>query len=115
MEGRVQSFHAVVKPQGEARPGWKVLRMLGSMLGLAGFDADTIEDGARGHRAGPAGVGATPGSRNAMAPFAFTLAAPAAGLERVAEWPIYGTRSAGAPRAEPAEDRRRARPPRPRA
>ncbi|HSV61565.1 MAG TPA: NADH-quinone oxidoreductase subunit NuoG [Variovorax sp.] len=36
-EGRVQSFHAVVKPQGEARPAWKVLRVLANMLGLAGF------------------------------------------------------------------------------
>ena len=31
-EGRVQSFHAVVKPAGEARPAWKVLRVLGNML-----------------------------------------------------------------------------------
>ena len=36
-EGRVQSFHAVVKPQGEARPAWKVLRVLANMLGLSGF------------------------------------------------------------------------------
>lgn len=27
-EGRVQSFHAVVKPLGETRPAWKVLRVL---------------------------------------------------------------------------------------
>jgi NADH-quinone oxidoreductase subunit G len=31
-EGRVQSFHAVVKPAGEARPAWKVLRVMGNML-----------------------------------------------------------------------------------
>ncbi|QDL54929.1 NADH-quinone oxidoreductase subunit NuoG [Rhodoferax aquaticus] len=37
-EGRVQSFHAVVKPLGEARPAWKVLRVIGTMLGLDGFD-----------------------------------------------------------------------------
>jgi NADH-quinone oxidoreductase subunit G len=42
-EGRVQSFHATVNPPGEARPGWKVLRVLGSMLGLPGFDFDTVE------------------------------------------------------------------------
>jgi NADH-quinone oxidoreductase subunit G len=36
-EGRVQSFHAVVKALGEARPGWKVLRVLGNMLGLPAF------------------------------------------------------------------------------
>src|SRR6185503_5168589 len=42
-EGRVQSFHACVNPLGDARPGWKVLRVLGSLLGRQGFDFDTIE------------------------------------------------------------------------
>jgi NADH-quinone oxidoreductase subunit G len=37
-EGRVQSFYAAAKPLGEARPAWKVLRVLGNLLGLAGFD-----------------------------------------------------------------------------
>jgi NADH-quinone oxidoreductase subunit G len=37
-EGRVQGFHAVVKPLGEARPAWKVLRVLGNALGLPGFE-----------------------------------------------------------------------------
>jgi NADH-quinone oxidoreductase subunit G len=36
-EGRMQSFHAVVKPQGETRPAWKVLRVLANLLGLPGF------------------------------------------------------------------------------
>jgi len=36
-EGRVQGFHAVVKPQGETRPAWKVLRVLANLLGLPGF------------------------------------------------------------------------------
>jgi NADH-quinone oxidoreductase subunit G len=43
-EGRAQSFHGVVRPLGETRPAWKVLRVLGSMLGLPGFDAETVED-----------------------------------------------------------------------
>src|SRR5574341_1375897 len=42
-EGRVQSFHATVHPLGDARPAWKVLRVLGSMLGRQGFEYDTIE------------------------------------------------------------------------
>ena len=42
-EGRLQSFHAVVRPLGEARPAWKVLRVLGSLLGLGGFDADSSQ------------------------------------------------------------------------
>ena len=40
-EGRLQSFHAVVRPLGETRPGWKVLRVLGNLLSLPGFDADS--------------------------------------------------------------------------
>ena len=42
-EGRLQSFHAVVKPLGETRPAWKVLRVLGNLLGLSGFDADSSQ------------------------------------------------------------------------
>ena len=37
-EGRWQSFDAAVAPPGEARPAWKVLRVLGNLLGVAGFD-----------------------------------------------------------------------------
>ncbi len=39
-EGAWQGFRGVVAPPGEARPGWKVLRVLGNLLGLAGFDQD---------------------------------------------------------------------------
>lgn len=42
-EGRLQSFQAVVRPLAETRPGWKVLRVLGNLLGLAGFDADSSQ------------------------------------------------------------------------
>ncbi|MCG6940146.1 MAG: NADH-quinone oxidoreductase subunit NuoG [Thiohalocapsa sp.] len=37
-EGRWQRFQGVVAPVGDARPGWKVLRVLGTMLELDGFD-----------------------------------------------------------------------------
>ena len=40
-EGRVQSFHAVVKPLGETRPAWKVLRVLANLLDVPGFDFET--------------------------------------------------------------------------
>ena len=43
-EGRTQSFHGVVKPLGETRPAWKVLRVLGSMLHVPGFEFETIEE-----------------------------------------------------------------------
>ena len=42
-EGRAQSFHGVVKPLAETRPAWKVLRVLGSMLNLPGFEVETVE------------------------------------------------------------------------
>jgi NADH-quinone oxidoreductase subunit G len=37
-EGRWQSFKGVAPPPGDARPGWKVVRVLGNMAGLPGFD-----------------------------------------------------------------------------
>ncbi|MDW5443298.1 NADH-quinone oxidoreductase subunit NuoG [Polaromonas sp. SM01] len=43
-EGRVQSFHAVVKPLGETRPAWKVLRVLANLLDLPGFDFESAQD-----------------------------------------------------------------------
>ena len=43
-EGRGQRFHAVVKPLGDTRPGWKVLRVLGTMLRLPGFELETAQD-----------------------------------------------------------------------
>ena len=43
-EGRVQSFHAVVKPRGETRPAWKVLRVLANLLDLPGFDFESSQD-----------------------------------------------------------------------
>ena len=43
-EGRLQGFHAVVKPQGETRPAWKVLRVLANLLGLPGFAFESTAD-----------------------------------------------------------------------
>lgn len=43
-EGRVQSFHAVVKPLGEARPAWKVFRALANILELPGFDFNSAQE-----------------------------------------------------------------------
>lgn len=89
-EGRAQSFHGVVKPLGDARPAWKVLRVLGNLLGLPGFDFETSEDvraQALGDLAGlPARL------ENACdAPIA--VAAATGWLERVADVPIYATDS----------------------
>ncbi len=43
-EGRVQSFHAVVKPLGETRPAWKVLRVLANLLDVPGMSYESTQD-----------------------------------------------------------------------
>ncbi|MGB9128300.1 MAG: NADH-quinone oxidoreductase subunit NuoG [Thiobacillus sp.] len=90
-EGRVQSFSAVVKPLGETRPAWKVLRVLGNLLGLSGFDHNDSKDVLRD------ALGDTPtGNVQGFLSNEVSGVAPAqpqaiAGLERVAEVPIYQT------------------------
>ncbi|QIY78659.1 NADH-quinone oxidoreductase subunit NuoG [Chromobacterium violaceum] len=44
MEGKLQTFNGVVKPLGETRPAWKVLRVLGNMLNLSGFEQNSAEE-----------------------------------------------------------------------
>ncbi len=43
-EGRVQHTVAAVKPMGESRPGWKILRVLGNFFNLPGFDYVQVDD-----------------------------------------------------------------------
>lgn len=43
IEGRVQSFNGVAKARGDSRPAWKMLRVLGNVLALDGFDYETSE------------------------------------------------------------------------
>ncbi len=87
MEGRAQSFHGVVKPQGEARPAWKVLRVLGNLLNLSGFDYDSAE-AVRGD-ALPADLAGR--LDNAPTVEKTPAGAPALhdGLERLGETPLY--------------------------
>src|SRR5690606_18542917 len=42
-EGRLQSFNGVARPQGQARPGWKVLRVVGNALDVPGFTYDHVD------------------------------------------------------------------------
>ncbi len=87
-EGRRQSFNGVVKPLGEARPAWKVLRVLGNLLGLAGFDYDSSEQvrdeiGSADQLAGRLD--------NRLAGMALQTPVVSAGLQRIADVPIYAT------------------------
>ena len=43
-EGRWQSFAGAATPVGDARPGWKVLRVLGNALGLPAFEYQSAEE-----------------------------------------------------------------------
>ena len=43
-EGRAQGFNGTVKPLGDTRPAWKVLRVLGNLLSLDGFSYESSED-----------------------------------------------------------------------
>jgi len=107
-EGRVQSFHAAVRPLGDARPAWKVLRVLGTMLGLPGFEYETVEQVRQACLAGR-------DVSNLLSNEISGIKAdsrPASGIQRVADVPIYfadplarrspplqRTRDAQAPRA----------------
>jgi len=44
LEGLWQSFAGAATPLGEARPGWKVLRVLGNLAGVADFDYQSSEE-----------------------------------------------------------------------
>lgn len=44
IEGRWQSFSGCVKPMGDARPAWKILRVMGNLLNIDGFDYMSSEE-----------------------------------------------------------------------
>jgi NADH-quinone oxidoreductase subunit G len=85
-EGRAQSFNAVARPQGETRPAWKVLRVLGNLLELPGFDYNDSE---------AVRADALPGDLaaqldNRVDGIALSASqAPAGALERVTDVPIH--------------------------
>ncbi|WP_405126655.1 NADH-quinone oxidoreductase subunit NuoG [Ralstonia pseudosolanacearum] len=84
-EGLPQSFNGVVRSLGDSRPAWKVLRVLGNLLGLSGFEYETSE-------AVRDDVLAKPVAERLSNAFAAQTAAPVAaagGIERLADVPIY--------------------------
>ena len=108
-EGRMQSFNGVVRPLGEARPAWKVLRVLGNLLDLDGFDYDSSEQ-VRDEIGEPGELARKLDNR--LAGIALQTPAASGGLQRIADVPIYAgdaivrraaslqqTRDAEAPRA----------------
>jgi len=89
-EGRAQSFNGTVKPLGETRPAWKVLRVLGNLLGLQGFDFDTAEsirDEALGK--GVTDLSSKLNNVAKLAPSAASRSEESGSLQRLADVPIY--------------------------
>ncbi|MCA8217420.1 NADH-quinone oxidoreductase subunit NuoG [Burkholderia cepacia] len=87
-EGTVQSFNGVVRPLGDTRPGWKVLRVLGSLLGLPNFEYETAEE-VRLAALGDAGVAGRLSNQTSVAPVRAAANAANGGFERLADVPIY--------------------------
>jgi len=85
-EGRAQSFNAVARPQGETRPAWKVLRVLGNLLALDGFSQADSE----GVRAEALSVDFSSKLSNEIEGIVVSAAAATTdALERVTDVPIY--------------------------
>jgi NADH-quinone oxidoreductase subunit G len=84
-EGLPQSFNGVVRSLGDSRPAWKVLRVLGNLLNVGGFDYDTSEVVRDDVLAKPV----TDRLSNVTTAQTAAPAAVAAGIERLADVPIY--------------------------
>jgi NADH-quinone oxidoreductase subunit G len=62
LEGRWQSHSGAAKPLGAARPAWKILRVLGNLLNLSGFEYDSSEQARDELKAGVAPAASPPGA-----------------------------------------------------
>ncbi|WP_321898233.1 NADH-quinone oxidoreductase subunit NuoG [Paraburkholderia heleia] len=88
-EGTAQTFNGVVRPLGDTRPAWKVLRVLGTLLGAKGFEYDTAEE-VRRKALGDGSFEGRLSNKAAAAVARGSLAKAAEGrFERVADVPIY--------------------------
>ncbi len=92
-EGRAQSFNGSTRPLGDTRPGWKVLRVLGNLLELNGFDYETSE-AIRAEVLGSTSVEGLDLSTKLNNSAKIALPTPSAAsdaLERAADVPLYFT------------------------
>jgi len=87
-EGRAQSFRGVVNPLGESRPGWKVLRVLGTSFGVDGFEYTSSEQ-VRGEVLGEGDVAERLDNRLSDASLDGVSAAAVPELERIGEVQSY--------------------------
>ncbi|WP_028232048.1 NADH-quinone oxidoreductase subunit NuoG [Paraburkholderia mimosarum] len=88
-EGTVQTFNGVVRPLGDTRPAWKVLRVLGTLLGAKGFEYGTAEE-VRRKAIDDGSFEGRLSNKVAAAVARGSLAKAAEGrFERIADVPIY--------------------------
>jgi NADH-quinone oxidoreductase subunit G len=92
LEGRWQSHPGAIAPPGEARPGWKILRVLGNLLQLEGFaheSSEQVRDELRARLDAAASTGAaSTGAGAAGAAAALPSALPAGALGAIASLPV---------------------------
>jgi NADH-quinone oxidoreductase subunit G len=86
-EGLAQGFEGLVRPLGETRPAWKVLRVLGNLLGLPGFEHDSAADVKR-EALGEGDLASKLNNRIEVSAFPASPV-PSGGIFRIAEVPIY--------------------------
>ncbi len=86
-EGRAQTIQPAVKPLGDSRPAWKVLRVLGGLLGLDGFLFNMPEE-VLGEALGENDCTKLSNQSTASALVSGNLA-PLTGLERLSDVGIY--------------------------
>jgi NADH-quinone oxidoreductase subunit G len=89
IEGDVQTVQASVRPLGQARPGWKVLRVLGDLLKLDGFHFNAVDEVMNSALGGLDIPGAL--SNRTQVGLESGQSSSSAGVERVADLPIYFT------------------------
>jgi NADH-quinone oxidoreductase subunit G len=87
-EGRWQSFGGASKPAGQSRPAWKILRVLGNLLGADGFDYLSSEEVLQEARAISGDIG---GDNRTDFPSALVLPEKTEGLMRISGVSIYAT------------------------
>jgi NADH-quinone oxidoreductase subunit G len=82
LEGIWQTFKGAVSPKGEARPAWKIFRVLGNLFGAEGFEYHSSEDVLNEIK-----------DREMLAPevkpYNPKVSRHADSLTRIGEWPIY--------------------------
>ena len=88
-EGRSQQAKVAASPKGEARPAWKILRVMGNFLELPGFDYITLDDVTAEAEAEHQVSDAIPRSRLAQWRMETPQSTNGSGMQRLTDMPMY--------------------------